>query len=101
MPVRSKLALIAAAGALIVFAAPARAQSRGDGPPLAPAPEERSPTTADPPSPIAAAPSIAPAPEVARLPSSVAPASGSPKPRVPLAKRWWFWASLGTAAVGV
>jgi hypothetical protein len=23
------------------------------------------------------------------------------KPHVPLAKRWWFWAGLGAAAVGV
>ena len=35
------------------------------------------------------------------LPAIIAaPVFEKPK-RVPLAKRWWFWASLGTAAVGV
>ena len=99
--------MIVAAGALIAFAAPARAQSGGDGLPLAPAAEapaadERSVNGADSSGPIAAAPSLVPAPRPERAPRPSAGASESTKPaRVPLAKRWWFWASLGTAAVGV
>ena len=51
-------------------------------------------------------------PAGARVPSLAAPVVARPSPRfvstpgaksqrVPLAHRWWFWAGLGTAAVGV
>jgi hypothetical protein len=99
--VRSTSALIAA---LICLAlAPPRARAETDGPvtplePLAPAPAPtRAPAAA---TALAAAQSPTVAVESARPLAAAAPEPVRAR-RVPLAKRWWFWASLGAAAVGV
>jgi hypothetical protein len=107
--VRSTPLTLVAALALVAFAAPARAQSLAGAPvapaPAAPvlaAPATASPPTdfADAPSPVAAKPSLAAPLVEEQRPLVAAPAAATPK-RVPLAKRWWFWAGLGTAAVGI
>jgi hypothetical protein len=91
---RSRSPLLAAL-ALVAFAASARAEA----PVVVPAH----------PAPVVAPLDVAPLPG-ASLPAVAAPEPESPAPlvdapakaaRVPLAKRWWFWAGLGTAAVGV
>src|SRR4051794_40819344 len=44
----------------------------------------------------------APTPPTQSLVASPSSASEAPVPaRVPIARRWWFWAGLGAAAVGV
>jgi hypothetical protein len=102
---RSTCSTLLAALVLVACAASARAEA-----PAAPAPFA-APAAADPTSgvvPLAAEvalPLVAPPPSLGaadpEAPPLVGP-SGSAKPaRVPLAKRWWFWAGLGTAAVAV
>lgn len=93
--------LLAAALALLALAAPARAQSLDNGAaaPVAPIPSEGQPAVAPPapmllPLPTAGAAVVAPAKQATDT------AAGKPV-HVPLAKRWWFWAGLGAAAVGV
>jgi hypothetical protein len=101
---------LVAAAVLVASAAPARAESPGG---VAPAPAEIAPEQAAP----AEEPSAPPPPHIegigysAEAPPSLAAPLVAPAPlvaapvpkakRVPLARRWWFWASLGTAAVGV
>jgi hypothetical protein len=72
------------AAALAFGATPARAQEA-----VVPLP---APAAAPPPAVVAPPPAavLAPAPVVAPTPA-----------RVPLARRWWFWAGLGGAAVAV
>jgi hypothetical protein len=89
---------LVAALALAAVAAPARAQSNEPNSvpvvPIAPADGALAPDKA-----IAPRSSILTAPAApAARPSDVPRAKAT---RVPLAKRWWFWAGLGTAAVGV
>jgi len=85
--VRTSLVLVAA-WTLVALAAPARAE----------APREP-PGVVVPLAPVAPLMLTPPAPEPARQLFDV---SRPTKPaRVRLAKRWWFWASLGGAAVGV
>lgn len=96
MNARSRSLLIAAL-ALVAFAASARAEApstaRADpAPVVAPAPPDVAPLPAAAPLSLAAPDPETPAPLV-DAPTKAA--------RVPLAKRWWFWAGLGTAAVGV
>jgi hypothetical protein len=96
---RSTSPLLAAL-ALVAFAASARAEAPVAAP-ADPAPVIASALPHVPPLPAVPPPALAaPDPE---LPESPAPLVGAQtKPaRVPLAKRWWFWAGLGTAAVGV
>jgi hypothetical protein len=103
------LALVALAFALLATGTPAYAES----PPGAEmrlaetaAPVSAAPTHAG--APLASPPNVAgasaPAPFLAapveRTPPPLVSAPEA-KPRVPLARRWWFWAGLGTAAVGV
>jgi hypothetical protein len=94
--------LLAAALVLLAVAAPARAQSLDNGAaaPVAPIPSEAQHEGAAPPVPmllpLPAASTAAVAP--ARQAADTAPRKPA---RVPLAKRWWFWAGLGAAAVGV
>jgi hypothetical protein len=99
-----------AALALCFLAAPARAQQ--------PAPTPVAPAAEAPPSDTAfplAAPAAAPPADAAPLSVQAAPsqptASFIPSPESPgaqkttqgasLARRWWFWAGLGAAAVGL
>ena len=93
---------------LAASAAPARAESPGGAAPAETAPAQAAPAEA--PSapaphiegigyPDDAPPSLAAPLVVAPAPLVVAPVAKAK--RVPLARRWWFWASLGTAAVGV
>jgi len=99
--------LLVAVAVLVAAAAPARAQSAA-GADVAPAPESAQPQrAASPPSP---APDVVGVPRLrvdapslaAPLVAARAPQLTAPEPaRIPLARRWWFWASLGTAAVGV
>jgi hypothetical protein len=97
--------ILVAAAVLVASAASARAESPGGA---APAPAQAAPAEA----PSAPAPHIegigssdeAPPSLAAPLVVAPAPLVAAPVPkakRVPLARRWWFWASLGTAAVGV
>ena len=94
---------------LVASAAPARAESPGGA---APAPAEiASAQVAPAEAPPAPAPHIEGIGYAAEAPPSLAsplvapaPLVAAPVPKakpVPLARRWWFWASLGTAAVGV
>jgi hypothetical protein len=101
---------LVAAAVLVASAASARAESPGGA---APAPAEAAPAQAPPAeAPSAPArliegigyPDEAPPSLAAPLVVAPAPLVAAPVPkakRVPLARRWWFWASLGTAAVGV
>jgi hypothetical protein len=93
--------LLAVALALLAVAAPARAQSYDNGAaaPIAPIPSGTQQTAGQPapmllPLPTAGAAAVAPAKQATDAPA------GKPA-HVPLAKRWWFWAGLGAAAVGV
>jgi hypothetical protein len=52
------------------------------------------PLVAPPTAPVPAAPAIFAAP-------TDPPAVPAPSARVPIARRWWFWAGLGAAAVSV
>jgi hypothetical protein len=100
---------LVAAAVLVVSAAPARAEPPGGA---APVPAETAPAQAAPSEPSAPAPHIEGIGYANEAPPSLAPPLlvrpaplvSAPVPkakRVPLARRWWFWASLGTAAVGV
>lgn len=94
---------------LVASVTPARAEPPGGAAPVS---AETAPAAAEAPS------ARAPSPHVEGIgysdetpPSLAAPTVVAPSPlvappvpkakRVPLARRWWFWASLGTAAVGV
>jgi hypothetical protein len=114
MGVRSWPPVIVVVLALVSFGAPARAQSAGGGvAPLPSMPSSGPPSGApdfaaqEPAQPLApeAAPSRLSPPTAPADPQPVRPLVSAPelaKPaRVPLAKRWWFWAGLGAAAVGV
>jgi hypothetical protein len=79
--------------ALVFVATRAVAQEEAAPPPAevaAPPPDQAPPVLQAPP-PAEAAPPVLQAPP---------PAAPQPA-RVPIAKRWWFWAGLGAAAVGV
>ena len=96
MRLRATLRIGIAALALVAATAPAGAQSAAGGDvPAAPI----TPLVPPPPAAGAAAPL---APPAAVAPGAVVVAPPRAKPaRTPLAKRWWFWAGLGAAAVGV
>lgn len=83
---RAALTLIVAA-CFSMGAAPLRAQVTG-----APG-QEAAPAAVVSPLPAAPAP--------AEVRTASAPAAIVATPRVPLARRWWFWAGLGGAAVAV
>jgi hypothetical protein len=85
-----------AALALAAAAAPAHAQSVAGTPPelVVPLPTA---APAPPPGAVVAALGAPRAPASALL----APTAPAKPARVKLAKHWWFWASLGAAAVGV
>jgi hypothetical protein len=85
-----------AALALVGFAAPASAQAPGWEP--APAPPASDGASAPVPS-LAPPAVLTPAPPPPRR-FVAAPEPDKPA-RVSLAKRWWFWAGLGAATVGV
>jgi hypothetical protein len=99
--------IVVAALALIAATSSARAQSLENGAargaataPIAPLPsaapaEGAAPSGAPQPLPLPPAPAVAGAPVRQTV---VAPAKPA---HVPLAKRWWFWAGLGAAAVGI
>lgn len=99
--------MIAAAWALVVLAAPARAET----PPTAGAPAAARAVELGaardgvieplaPREPDLGAPPAPEAPVDARSPLDLG-APPRPPSRVRLASRWWFWASLGGAAVAV
>jgi hypothetical protein len=96
---RSTPVLIAAAAlAWLAFESAPRAETIAGVAPLAP------PAAAASPEAAASRLPLAPAASAAVPASAIAPAAASEPAkgkRVPLAKRWWFWASLGAAAVGV
>jgi hypothetical protein len=107
-----RMALVSLAFVSLAFGTPAHAQS----PPgaelrlaetAAPVSAERThegvPLAGPPNVTLAGAPTPAPflAPPVIELPSPLVAAPAAKPPRVPLARHWWFWAGLGTAAVGV
>jgi hypothetical protein len=92
----------APAGAAVASAVPAPAAAPAGPTALVPeaSPAPAAPDVAVAPLPVAALPSFA-ATDV-ESPNPLVGASGPPKAgRVPLAKRWWFWAGLGTAAVTI
>jgi hypothetical protein len=99
---------LVAAAVLVASAAPARAESPGGAAPAETAPAETAPAEA-PSAPARHVEGIgysdeAPPSLAAPLVVAPAPLVAAPLPkakRVPLARRWWFWASLGTAALGV
>jgi hypothetical protein len=85
---------------LVSLASAARAEDpasaappAAEAPSAAPAPVA-APTLVVPPGAPVAAPD-AQAPALVRAPDAAKPA------RVPLAKKWWFWTSIGGAAVAV
>jgi hypothetical protein len=98
--------MLVAALALVAFAATARAQSfdNGAAPPVAPIAPVPPAAGASAPAPELAPARLAPPAGVegvgAQAKRGANPQLGKPA-RVPLAKRWWFWAGLGAAAVGV
>ena len=91
-----KLLAAVAVLALVALAAPTHAQDAEAAAPVGPIPPADGTVAPDgtpaPAPPPAASPSV---------PSSRPLVAAPVKAHVPLAKRWWFWAGLGTAAVGV
>lgn len=76
-------------------------QSTPVAPAAAPTPLEAWPSPAEPAPPAPPVETFAPAPAAELVAPPAAPAPASQPARVPLARRWWFWAGLGAAAVGV
>jgi hypothetical protein len=83
---------------LIAFAMKARAQS-ADGASVLVAPAGEAPA---PSGKVRIVTPVPPSLTPVAIQSPLVSAPGPAKPaRVPLGKRWWFWASLGAATVGV